>query len=114
MSILSDLRKECVGDETSDAFDLDLKTDANIAFGILNRLGVGPDTTFILSTNTQNWSDFTGPGVSTGMLQGYISKKVRMLFDPPANSNLSSAYESAISEMEWTMKNRAELERINS
>lgn len=107
MSILSDIREFCVGDATSTAFDKELKIHANAAFGILNQAGIGPEEKFKV-TDTNNWSEFTGPGVELDMVEEYICLKVKSIFDPGTSRTLQDAADRELDEAIYRMNLRSE------
>lgn len=102
-SILLTIKKMLGVAEEYHAFDIDILTDINATFLTLNQLGVGPITPFQISSEEENWSDFTAiPGIQT-----YVYMRVRLMFDPPTNGFLVTSMEKQIQEMEWRMMTQA-------
>ena len=65
-------------------------------------MGVGPETTFSISDNKPTWNDFTEDD-DFNEVKTYMCLKVKMIFDPPTNSNVMAAMERQISELEWRL-----------
>ena len=83
------------------AFDPDLIMHINTAFSKLNPLDVGPSDTYRIEDSTAEWSDFyTNHDIN--MVRSYIYLEVRMLFDPPTASVLTS-FEKTKAELEWRL-----------
>lgn len=95
---------------TSDvtAFDQELITHINSVFTILNQLDIGPDAGFIIYGYDEVWGDFVEDVTLTTMVREFIYLKVRMIFDPPASSVVSDAFNQRIAELEWRMNIQAE------
>lgn len=99
-SILMSIKKLLGIDDAYTHFDQDIIMHINTAFATLNQLGVGPDVAFSISDKTKEWSDF---GEVSDIVKSYIYLRVRMLFDPPANSTIVKAINDNISELEWRL-----------
>lgn len=102
-SILQNVREILIGDKDDTVFDEDLKIFINSAFNTLTQIGVGPDTGFVITGDTETWSDFTNDNVLLEKVKAYIVLKVRVLFDPPSSSFVLEAYNKEIAEMEWRL-----------
>lgn len=89
------------------AFDTDIIFGINTAFAILQQIGVGPKEGFNVVDNTQQWQDYA-EGAMYSMVQQYVYLKTKVIFDPPTNSFLLSAYNDRINELEWRLKVTAE------
>lgn len=102
-SILKSVKKVVLGsdDSTYDEFDLDIIMHINTVFSILNQLGVGPETGFVIEDDTEEWTDFFGNTMLIEMVKSYTCLKVKMMFDPPQNGSLIDSYERRIDELEW-------------
>lgn len=90
------------------AFDEELIVHINSVFTILNQLDVGSDDGFMITGYDETWSDLTDQVTIATMVKEYIYLKVRMIFDPPASSVVSEAYNQRIAELEWRMNIQAE------
>ena len=102
-SILDTIKQMLGIPATDTAFDQDILVNINSAFMVLNQLGVGPDTVYVISDNTAVWSDFiTDPSLYPAV-KTYIYLKVKVTFDPPGTSFILEAYKSQIQEWEWRL-----------
>lgn len=97
--------KQVLGIPSDDTgFDVDLVTHINTAFSTLTQLGVGPTNGFMITDETDVWSDFiTDEDPRWNLVRTYVYLKVRMYFDPPTTSYLKDAMESQIQELEVRM-----------
>lgn len=102
-SILNTIKQMVGVEQDYDAFDMDLVVDINSAFYSLRQLGVGPTEGFTISDDVAKWNDFVEDKSLLGLVKTYVYSKVRMLFDPPTNSFLTSSIEKQISEYEWRL-----------
>lgn len=89
------------------AFDLDIITNINSVFLILNQLGVGPTTPYQITGEEEEWDDFQQENPIPGV-QSYVYLKTRLLFDPPTNSFLVDNMQKQIAEFEWRMNVQSE------
>lgn len=107
-SILTELRKLFGGSvepEDFTYFDTDIMIHANTYFANLVQMGVGTPG-FILSNDSQKWSDFVGdtyPSERLSQVKTYIFIKVRLVFDPPQSSVLTNSLKEAAKELEWRL-----------
>lgn len=99
-SILTSIKKLLGIAEDYDHFDPDIIMHINSVFMILTQLGVGPATGFSIEDETSTWTDFTENMSQIEAVKSYIAMKVRLMFDPPANSAHINAINSAIAELE--------------
>lgn len=102
-SILLTIKKMLGLTEEYEHFDIDIITDINMAFNILNQLGVGPKEGFVITGKNEVWTDFTKNNIKIEMVKTYIYLKVKQIFDPGTSSALNSAIEAQISELEWRL-----------
>lgn len=102
-SILMTMRKLVCGDPYADHFDTDLLVHINACFSILNQLGVGPETGFVVTDETQSWSNYIADNHVLNMVKTYITLKVRVIFDPPMTSSILEAMNKEISQLEWRL-----------
>lgn len=108
-SILTTVKKLIGPEETDENFDVDIIIHINSAFRTLLDLGVGPPTGFSIQDKTKTWGDYLGTDVSLFEdVKTYIYLKVRLVFDPPANSFVIQSIKEQIAEYEWRLNNRAE------
>lgn len=100
-SILDSVKKDLNISLDDNFFDPELIMHINTVFSILTQLGVGPKSGFSISDNTAVWTDYLGESNFTNIVKSYLSKKVKVLFDPPSTGPLSEALNKTISELEW-------------
>lgn len=84
-------------------FDTDIIIHINSVFSILTQLGVGPAAGFSISDDTAVWSDYLQDNAVIEMVKTYVYLKVKLIFDPPANSFVVTSMEKTISELEWRL-----------
>jgi hypothetical protein len=83
------------------AFDPDILLHLNSVFAELSQLGVGPETTFEVQSEDTLWEEFTA-NRDLAMVKSYVYLEVRLMFDPPTASLLSSL-ERRRDEYEWRL-----------
>lgn len=109
-SILTSIKKMLgIGEEYAH-FDPDIIFHINSALMTLNQLGVGPKEGFFITTDEQLWEDYLGESKQLEAVKSYIYLRVRILFDPPANSTILEAMNKQIAEFEWRLNIQAESE----
>jgi len=89
-------------------FDQDITILINGALFALQQLGVGPSTGFSISSEAEKWSDLLGTRADLNAVHTYVYLKVRLVFDPPANSFLVKAIEDQIKELDVRLNIQAE------
>ena len=99
-SILLTAKTHCNVSAEDTSFDAELIEDTNTILGILPQLGIGPNEGIIIEDGTNRWSDFLSGEPKIGMIKSYVGKRVRLLFDPPSNSQHLEALKATISELE--------------
>lgn len=102
-SILTSVKKVLGIAEDYEEFDLDITMHINSTFATLNQIGIGPPEGFMIEDSTPIWSDYIGDQINLNSVKTYIYIKVRLLFDPPANSFTQTAYENQAKELEWRL-----------
>lgn len=102
-SILMTIRKLVCGDPYADHFDTDLLVHINACFSILNQLGVGPESGFVVTDETQSWSSYVADNRILNMVKTYVTLKVKKIFDPPLTSSVLEAMDKEISQLEWRL-----------
>ncbi len=107
-SILTSIKKMLGIQEDYDHFDADIIFHINSALMTLNQLGVGPAEGFFITTDEQLWEDYLGESTRFEAVKSYIYLRVKMLFDPPANSTIVEAMKQQIAEFEWRLNTQAE------
>lgn len=107
-SILTTIKTMLGINDDLEAFDEELKVHINSIFTILNQLDIGPDEGFMITGYEETWDQFVEDITLATMVREFIYLKVRMIFDPPASSAVSDAYNQRIAELEWRMNIQAE------
>jgi hypothetical protein len=102
-SVLDSTKKLLGMDPEFTAFDVDVVTHINTAFGILRQLGVGPTEPFIIHDGTTTWGDFSPDMDRLQGVKSYIYMYSRLVFDPPANSFTVQALKETRQELEWRL-----------
>lgn len=82
------------------AFDSDIVIAINAIMVVLNQLGVGPATPFVVENASATWSEFLGEE-DVGAIRQYLGMRVRLLFDPPTNTYVMQALKEQTDELEW-------------
>ncbi len=101
-SIFESIKALLGPDASYEVFDQDILIHINTAVSTLTQLGVGPSSGLTVDGNTK-WSQLIGDVNMLNMARSYIYMKVRIAFDPPANSSTLKAYQDACAEYEWRM-----------
>lgn len=107
-SILVTIKKMLGVDDEYEHFDPDIIVNINTVFMVLNQLGVGPQKGFFIRNKDTTWDDYIVDESNIESVKTYIYLRVRLLFDPPANSFLVEAIKSQIAEIEWRLNVQAE------
>ena len=102
-SILKTIRRMIGPSEDYEYFDTDLIIHINSAFSRLCQLGVGPEIPFRITGEEEEWTDFMDDGFQEEIKQ-YVYLKTKLIFDPPSNGSVVSAYNEQIDMLEWTLK----------
>lgn len=72
----------------------------NSAINVLTQLGVGPEDGFMATKDT-TWDEYINENKQLQMVKQYIYLKVKLMFDPPANSFVQDAMSKETKELEW-------------
>lgn len=102
-SILISIKKLLGIDENCEHFDSDVILHINTVLMVLNQLGVGPSNGFIVTSNTEKWSDFIGDTQLIESVKTYVFLKVKLIFDPPQSSAAIESINKLINELEWRL-----------
>ena len=84
-------------------FDLDVITQINSVLSTIHQLGIGPPAGFMIEDSSATWIDLIGNDPRFNSIKTYIYLKVRLAFDPPANSFGITAMEKQVTELEWRL-----------
>lgn len=90
-------------DADYDVFDTDILIFINSALSTLTQIGIGPDTGFKITGEGETWDDLFEGFSDIEAVKQYIFMKVKMVFDPPANSYVMTAYQDMCKELEWRL-----------
>ena len=102
-SILTSVKKLLGISEDYDYFDQDIIMHINAAFMVLTQLGIGPSEGFLITDDTDTWSDFIDDSTNLGSIQSYVYMKVKLMFDPPQNSFTVDSMTKLVNELEWRL-----------
>lgn len=103
LSILESVKEDIGVSEWDDAFDGTLVRDINSVFMILNQLGVGPSESFKITGPSEVWDDFNSSEENIEAVRTYVSKKVKLMFDPAQSSFVNESDKEICSELEWRL-----------
>ena len=112
-SILISIRKFIGIGDTDTTFDTDLIILINSQFSVLNQLKVGPEEPFQITGSSEVWSQFIGDKKYLDSVKELMGLKVRMMFDPPSNSFVLSAFKERADELEWRLNTFEDKETIS-
>lgn len=102
-SILKTIKKLLGISDEETHFDTDLIIHINSVFSTLHQIGVGPNKSFSIQDDKETWDNFIEDDSNFNDVRTYMYLKVKLLFDPPLNSNVMSSMERQISELEWRL-----------
>ena len=103
-SVLNTTKKLLGLDADDDSFDSDICIGINSAILTLSQLGLEGKEGFIVTDDTQEWSDYLNDKKLLPMVQQYIHLKTKMSFDPPQNSFVCENLKQIITELEWRIR----------
>ena len=103
-SILESVKKDLGIAADYTHFDEELIMNINSVLSVVRQLGVGPQDGFRITGADEMWDDLIDPEDDRlDYVKTYISKRVKLLFDPPLNSSVLESNKAVISEIEWRM-----------
>ena len=103
-SVLNTTKKLLGLDADDDSFDSDICIGINSAILTLSQLGLEGNEGFIVTDDTQEWSDYLNNNKLLPIVQQYIHLKTKMSFDPPQNSIVCENLKQIITELEWRIR----------
>lgn len=103
-SILTSIKKLLGIVEEYTQFDTDIIIYINNVFMTLQQLGIGPETGFSITDESEVWTDFIEDSTLLNSVKTYIYLKVKLLFDQPLSSSTVESFNKMIDEIEWRMK----------
>lgn len=107
-SILTSVKKMLGIEAEYKHFDNDLIMHINSVLLILNQIGVGPKTPFVITGEDETWVDFFADNTPIELVKSYVYLKTRLLFDPPTTGVLHEAMERQVTEFEWRLNIQVE------
>ena len=110
-SILTSIKKLLGITEEYTHFDTDLIIHINSVFMTLHQLGVGPEEGYRITDESDVWDDYVEEDDNLEAVKTYIYLKVRLIFDPPTNASVLTAYKEEIERLEWRLNIQAESEQ---
>lgn len=102
-SILNSVKHTLGVTNQYDVFDQDLIMHINTVLSNLIQMGVGPQNGFTITGDSETWSDFMENYPNIEQVKTYVSLKVRLIFDPPANSVIVDSFNKTCSELEYRL-----------
>ena len=84
-------------------FDTELIMFINAAINKLIQIGVGPDEGFQITGIDETWDQLLGEYMNVELAKEYIYLDVRMIFDPPSNAFVMSAFKEHQEENAWRL-----------
>ena len=75
----------------------------NTAIMVLSQLGVGPGGGYAISGKDDVWEDYINEGDDIEGVRSYISKKVKIMFDPASSSFVNESDKAICDELEWRL-----------
>lgn len=102
-SILDEVKKTLGIDQGVTVFDNEIKIHINSALATLSQLGIGPVEGWEIQDATDEWSDFVAEDLHLNPIKTYVHLRVKMLFDPPTNSWITTAMKEQIEQLEWRL-----------
>ena len=103
-SVLNTTKKLLGLDADDDSFDSDICIGINSAILTLSQLGLEGNEGFIVTDDTQEWSDYLNDNKLLPMVQQYIHLKTKMSFDTPHNSIVCENLKQIITGLEWRIR----------
>lgn len=102
-SIFMTIKTMLGSDVDYDVYDQDILVFINSVLATLTQLGIGPAEGFRITGESETWGDLIGDYKDIDSVKAYIYMKVKVAFDPPANSTVLNAYQEACKEYEWRL-----------
>jgi hypothetical protein len=110
-SILNATKKALSVAPGDTSFDDVIIMHINSVFSTLTQLGVGPDQGFSIDDANVLWSSYLNNDERFNNVKSYMYLRVRLLFDPPATSFATTAFEKQIEQLEWRINMQREEEQ---
>lgn len=96
--------------DPANPFDLEIVMHINAQLATLRQVGVGPKNGFRISSDSETWTDFLSGQYDefNEMAKEFVWAKVKLAFDPPANSSAIESLKSLADEDLWRAREKAE------
>ena len=102
-SVLVSVKKALGIPRDHEEFDSDITMHRNSTFAKLYQMGVGPrDSVYKIEGEDDLWDDFVEDKEEIEMVRSFMYIEVRLMFDPPTASLLTSLQERQ-KEYEWRL-----------
>lgn len=101
-NVLKSIKKLIGIYEADTSFDADLIMHINAVLMTLQQLGV-VSKECLIETGNETWDDIIEEDTDYKAIKSYIGLKVRIMFDPPANSTALEAFKESAKELEWRL-----------
>ena len=108
-SILKTIRMLLLSGDEPTPFDVNILVGINSAIFILTQLGVGPPGGFSVKDENEKWSDFVDLDSNFEAVKTYIHLKTKLVFDPPSSAALIDSINAIIDEIEWRLREQADM-----
>jgi len=100
MDSILDTIKTMLGIETENtSLDADIISKINVAFVLLNGLGLGPLTPFSITSKDEVWLDFFGEDEESQSIKDFIYFKVFPIINPPTTTVVLESILDSIKKM---------------
>ena len=100
-SILTSMKKMLGIEEEYTQFDPEIIMHINAIFGTLEQLGIRSGEKFRIENKEATWYDYLIDTLLLDEIKSYMYLRLRLLFDPPANSFVVNSFAKQIEEFEW-------------
>lgn len=101
-TVLEDVRKVIGGDMIDPHFDQELCMHINSVLVGLRQIGVKTGTNIV--NDETLWSELVPNIIDVESIKTWLGLKVRLIFDPPTSSYVSSAIEENLRELEFRIQ----------
>lgn len=102
-SILDSIKKLLGLSVEDTAFNDDIIIHINTVLSSLTQMGIGPEEGIVIFDSSSLWSDVIGDSKKLQQIKTYVFHKVRLMFDPPENTNAIESINRICSELEWRL-----------
>lgn len=102
-SILNSIKKSLGITPEYTQFDPEIIMHINSVFMFLQQIGVGPNNTYSIESDSETWTDFflDANVKDASAAKSLMFLKVKMLFDPPTIGSVNESYNKLIDELTW-------------